>query len=111
SDETVPAARQRLDEARAARLVAERLTQSGDGIVQTVVEIDERVRWPQPRSEVLALDDLIGMLEQNREQFQREPLNRDALAALPQFAGCDVEFEETEFHIRWDAPARRHSAR
>ena len=55
-DEPIAAPRQRLDESRCRRRIAEGFTKSLDGRVQAVLEIDERVFRPELVTQVVACD-------------------------------------------------------
>ncbi|HEY8549672.1 MAG TPA: hypothetical protein VIL35_06945 [Vicinamibacterales bacterium] len=96
SHETVPAARQGLDEARGLGGVAERVAQPPDRGVQTMLEIDERVVRPETFPERFARHQLAGLFEQHREQLQGLLLEVEPRARLPQLAGTQIELEDAE---------------
>ena len=63
-----------------------------------MLEIDECPFRPEPPRELLAGDDVTGVLEHHAEDLERLLLETDAVLPFPQLAGADVELEgfETE---------------
>jgi hypothetical protein len=95
-DKPVAAARQRLDESRILSRVAERFAQLPDCVVQSDIEIDERLGRPEMLPELLARDDFTwtGQQEpQNLKGLFRKP-HLQAVSA--QFTGLRVELEDAE---------------
>lgn len=95
-DETVAAAGERFDEARRFRRIAKRLAHFLDRGVEPVLEIDERVGFPQPFAELFAGDDLAGAREQRLEHLTRLLLQPHAAALVEEFPGAHVELEPVE---------------
>ena len=101
-DEPIAAARQRLDEPRVVRIVAERGAQALHRRVQAVLEVDEGAVRPQPLAQLLARDDVAGALEHQPEDLERLLLQADAGRARPQLAQPHVELERAERRGRVD---------
>src|SRR4051812_3045335 len=95
-DEPVAAARERFDEPRRRRRVAERFPNPRDRVVQAVVEVHERIGGPDFRSQLLARHQLAGVSEQRGKDLQRLPLKPVLHSVLAQFASANVEVEHAE---------------
>jgi hypothetical protein len=67
-EQSITAARNRLDESRRIRGIVQSLTQSAYSRVQAMIEVDERSVGPQPAPELFAADHLAGPFEQGVEQ-------------------------------------------
>src|SRR5512146_3508831 len=70
-DEAVSASWQRFDEPRICSPVSQRISQLVNRGVQTVIEIDERVRRPQALPQVFARYDLARFLQQRHQHLER----------------------------------------
>jgi hypothetical protein len=73
--------------------VSQRLAQLVDGRVHAVIKVHERVRRPEPQSQLFARDHLTRPLEQHGENLEWLPMQLDSHPTLPQFAGPRVHFE------------------
>src|SRR6266540_2704249 len=62
-DQPVPAARNRFDEPRVLARILERIAKLLDRVVQTSVEVDERIRSPEPLAQLVTRDDFAGALQ------------------------------------------------
>ena len=82
SDKAVAAAGQRFYKTRARCGIAQCLANLVDRSIQAVVEIDERVGRPDFLPQIVAGDDLSGMLQQSRENLEGLFLEPDAGAIL-----------------------------
>ena len=90
SDESVAAAGQSLDEPRHIGRVPERIAQPANCGIQAVLEIDERVFAPKSLSQILARDQVAGMLQQRFENLKRLFGKTDPDTRLPQLARAQV---------------------
>ena len=70
-DETIAAARHRLDIARRIGGVAQRVAQPLHDCVQAVLEVDEGVGGPEPLPQLVAGHQLAGPLDQGQQHVQR----------------------------------------
>ena len=100
ADEAVATLRQRLDIARCIGFVAERLAQFLDRRVQAVVEINERVGGPEALANLLAGDQLAGLLQQDFENLDRLALQLQPDAILTELSALRVELEGAETENR-----------
>ena len=73
-----------------------------------MVEVDGGVFAPEAELQVLAGDDFAGVLQEGRQDFEWLALDLDAFACLPEFAGLEVSFEETEGNSGWPLRELRH---
>jgi hypothetical protein len=69
-DEAIAAFRERFDEARTERRVSEHIAQLADGLVDRTVEADEGSFGPQSTAELLAGDNLSGIVHEREQQPQ-----------------------------------------
>src|SRR5215203_4116970 len=106
-DEPVPTPRDRLDERRFLRIVAQRCAQSLDCSVQAVLEIDERAVRPETLTQVVAGDHFTRALQHEPENLERllleayarRPMCRNALPAFldaTQLPRRDIELKLPE---------------
>src|SRR5262249_5461818 len=93
SDEPVATARHGFDETWALGDIAEAIAQPVDDRVEAVVEVDERVRLPQPAAQLLARYDLTGPLEQRHENLKRLLLKPEPDPVFSQLPSRRVEFK------------------
>ena len=107
-DETVSAAGEGFDVARAGSRVSESFAHLVDGGVQAVVEVDERVGGPELLLQLFARDDFAGTFEQQRQHLEGLSLQAQLDAALAQFACAEIEFEQSK--PRDSAALLRHDA-
>ena len=70
-DETVALASECLDEAWRFGRVTQRRPESLDGGVEAVLEIHERLGWPEPLLQLLTIDYFAGTLDECCQQFDR----------------------------------------
>src|SRR5208282_3554847 len=95
-DETVSAAGQGLDESRARCGIAERLAYLVYRGIQAVIEIDEGVGRPDFFAQVVAGDNLTGILQQGSEDLKGLFLKPDASAVLAQLSGVQINFKNAK---------------
>jgi hypothetical protein len=78
-----------------------------------VIKVHEGVGRPELLLQLFTSHDLSGALEQQREDLKGLPLEPHFHAALAQFAGRQVHFEESESdnsaRILWSGHGRRRS--
>src|SRR5205814_8887156 len=119
ADEAIAAAADGFDIPGRLRRIADRRPQLVDGIVQSVVEVDERIGGPEPEPQRLARDHLARPFEQRNQQLKRLFLQAQPAAAFPQFSrrGIDIEHTKpkkgktTSPHERWfEGYAVKHPA-
>jgi hypothetical protein len=92
-EKAIAATRNGFHEAGALGGVTEGFTDFVDGFIEPVIEIHESVRGPNFSLELLASDDLAGMVEQHNENLQWLFLEADAEAVFAQFTGAKVQFK------------------
>jgi hypothetical protein len=85
---------------RHVRRITEGLTETVDGLVQTVIEVNEGVARPQLLQQLVARHDLAGPLDQSRQDLERLLAQPHADALLAQFARSAVDLEHAETHDR-----------
>src|SRR6266849_888652 len=95
-DVAVTATGQRLDESRRISGIVQRLTQAVDGVVQTVIEINERVVRPEHLAEFIARDHVSGMFQQHRQNLKRLILQPDSSAVLEEFSCAEINGNRPE---------------
>jgi hypothetical protein len=61
-----------------------------------VVEIDERIGWPQLCTQLVPRDQLTRSLRQDREDLHWDSLDWQPQSTLPQFARRGIQFKHTE---------------
>ena len=100
TDESVAVPGERLDEKRRPDLVTERAPQAVHGVVQAVIEVDERVVRPEPPPQFLSRDHGARMLEEHREDPERLFREPHPQALLAQLVRSNVDLEATETEIQ-----------
>jgi len=75
-----------------------------------VVEIHERVRWPDGLLKFFAADDLTGLRDQNRQDLKGLLLKPDSHAALAQFSSAKIELEHPKTQPPVNLMIRIHRA-
>jgi hypothetical protein len=53
-----------LNETRRVRSIAKRRAKLADGVIDTLLEVDERVAWPQGALDLFARNKVAGALQQ-----------------------------------------------
>ena len=96
SDEAIAAPGQGLDELRRFGRIPECLAGLLDRRVQAVLEVHERVGFPEPFAQLLARADLARPFEQQRQDLSRLLLQPDPMALPVQLAAATIEFEWPE---------------
>jgi hypothetical protein len=76
-DEAISVTSNGLNKARRFGGVVQRLAQAANGGIETVVKVNERVRWPQLPAQFLARNDLAGSLQQADQDLKRLLLQPD----------------------------------
>ena len=95
ADESVSLARQRLDVTGGFGVVAEGDAQLAHGAVEAGVEF-HHARGPEPGDELLAGDDLAGVLDQLLEDLQGLVLQAMGVAVPRDFSRIEVHFPSIE---------------
>ena len=95
-DESVAAPRQRFHEGRGFGRISERPPDLFHGGVQTVVEVHERVGWPEPLAQILASDDVARSIQQRRQYLRGLLLELHPAAVAVQLPARAVEHEPGE---------------
>src|SRR5262249_9756849 len=99
-NETVAVPGQSLDVTRGIGVIAERVAQLDDRLVQAPIEVDIGAVLPHPAAQFFASDHLTGPLEERPQNLQRLRLQGNAAPAAPEFAGTFIELEDAEAHQR-----------
>jgi hypothetical protein len=94
-EEPVTATGNGLDEARILRRVAQCFTNLVDRLVQTMIEVDDRLA-PNFLAQLLPGYQLSGFSQQHRQDLKRLLLQSDAQATLRQFAGSKIDLEDSK---------------
>jgi len=94
--EAVSAAGQSFDEARARCGIAQRLANFVHCGIHAVIEINESIGGPDFFAQIVAGDNLTGVLQQGSEHLKRLFLEPDASPVLAQLSGGQVDFKNTE---------------
>src|SRR5262249_7786732 len=97
-DEAVAVAGNRFDEARACRVITQRIPQAGHCTVEPFIKFHESVRGPDTAAELLAADDFAVGFEKQLKYFEGLLLQLDLDALFAQFALLQIEFEDAELH-------------
>jgi hypothetical protein len=79
-DESVPFARQCLDEARLFGGISERFSQMVDRFVQTPIEIDKRAGAPETSRQFFAGQELTGLFQECQQELKGLIAERRSLA-------------------------------
>src|SRR5260370_27745255 len=72
------------------------MSKSFDGSVQPVLELHERITWPEPVSELISTDQVPRTLEQDGQNVQRLALHLDLVSLLAKLTRSEIEFETLE---------------
>lgn len=94
--EAVAAAGEGFDEAGVSGGVAEGLAEAVDGGVDAVVEVDVGAGRPEGAGDVVAGEELAGLLEEEAEELEGLGVDADAGALAAEFAGGWVGLEDAE---------------
>jgi hypothetical protein len=95
-DELVTDLLDRLDEHRFRRVVAKRLPDLADAVVQALIEFDKRRRVPDGALQFLARDDVTGAVDQNGQHSGRLRLQTDAAPIFQKCGGLQVQLETSK---------------
>jgi hypothetical protein len=93
SDEPVSFSRNRLYKAWLFGIVFQDLSNFPDGCIDAVVGIDKNFLPPDSLDDLIAHNEVAGVLQQQAKQFQRNPFEFQRLARAAQFVGTKIEFE------------------
>lgn len=100
ANEAVAEPRQRFDETRSCRVVAECFAQPGDGVIQTMIEIDKNTRRPDPLSQFVTCDDLPSTFQQQQQNLIGLLLKPKTGSMLAQLVCERIDLEYIEAVIR-----------
>jgi hypothetical protein len=67
-----------------------------DGGIQAMIEVNERVRWPELAAQFLSSDYFARPFKQRRQYLKRLFLELYLLSLPAQFAGAEIDLERTE---------------
>jgi hypothetical protein len=95
-NEAIPSSRKRLNQDGRHRRFAKRITQPFDGGIQTMIEVDEGVRWPELAAQFLSGNQFSRSFKQRRQNLQWLFLELYLLSPLAQFPGVEIDLERTE---------------
>ena len=99
-DEPITSPRERLDEPRTFCTVSECVAQLLDRGVETVIEVDNRVRRPQSFAQGFARHDLSRVLQEHRQHLKWLLLQLQLEAIAAQLARFNVDVEGPEMFAR-----------
>ena len=94
--EAVTAAGEGFDEAGAGGGVAEGLAQAVDGGVDAVLGVDESAVGPKVAGDLVAGEQLAGVIEEQAEKLEGLDVETDADALTAELAGGGVDIEDAE---------------
>jgi hypothetical protein len=95
-DETVASPRERFDVTRTLRRVAESFTQFVHGGIKAVIEIHERICWPEPSAQFLSRDKFAWPAEQASQNLKRLAHQPHPGSKFPKFVGVQVNLKGTK---------------
>ena len=87
---------ERLDELGCVGRVAQGIAQALDRRIQPALEVHIGVGRPKPLAQLVARDQLAGVLEQEGQNLQRLVREVSAPAALPKLTRPQVQLEDSE---------------
>ena len=95
-DEAITSTRERLNKSGVFSGIMQSLPKSFDGGVQTVLEVYERIAWPELVFELFSSDQFPRLLEQHGKNLNRLPLNFNLASMLAKLTRPEIEFEILE---------------
>jgi hypothetical protein len=93
SQKPVAAARHRFDVASLFSRFPQRISQSLDGGIDAMVELDHRFVGPKPKPNVLPRHDFAGIFQQQEQELQRLFAEAKAGSVFTQLSGANIQFE------------------
>jgi hypothetical protein len=96
SEKTVAATGERLNEARVFRGIAEGIAEALDGSIETVIEINEGVGWPQFGTQFFSRDQFARAGQEQRQNLEGLVLEPDFGAVPAKFSGAEVSLKYPE---------------
>src|SRR5206468_36189 len=102
-DETVPDARNGLDEDRLFPAVSQHGAQAIERDVETVIEVDRRIR-PQPRADLVARHEAPGVFEQQDQEREWLTAEAKGLSPASQAPRGVRKLERCELRHHWRSP-------
>lgn len=109
-DEAISTARQRLDETRRLRVIAERRADSFNAEVHALLIIHEGFIAPDFPLNLLARHDLTGLSGEKGKNLERLWLQFDERAVPAQLTALEFQFEGVEANHRFSRSIRAHIA-
>jgi hypothetical protein len=70
--------------------------QSLDGGIETVIEVHERICWPELAAQFLSSNQFSRSFKQRSQQLKRLFLQLYLLSPLAQFPGVEIDLERAE---------------
>ncbi len=92
----VSPARQRFDVSRRVDRIAYHFANAGNGIVKTMIEVNESVVRPDLRSKFVARHDIARTIQQGGKYLERLALQSEFYAVFPELARAGIQFEYVE---------------
>ena len=96
ADEPVTTTGHSLEKPRLRGVVAQSLAEFGDGHAQVTVELDESPGSPQMVPQLIARDNLSGVLHEKQQHAQGKFLDPDARPLVEQKSGLDAQLERAK---------------
>ena len=98
SDKPIAALGQRFHKTRIFGAIAQSLAQLVHGDAQAMVEVNGGLRTPKQLLQRFVRDNLAGLLEKRRQQFEGLALQPDADPGTAQFFILQIGFKNTELN-------------
>jgi hypothetical protein len=100
-DHRVAAARDGFNKARILGRISKRVSNFADGLVETMVEVHDRLR-PDPCAQFLPADQFSWPLQQHRQQLEGLLLQGEAFAVFRELPKSSIGFKNSEAQTsRW----------
>ena len=95
-DEAITSSRERLDKSRVFSGIVQSLPKSFDGGVQTVLEVHERIAWPELVFEIVSSHQFPRLVKQHGKDLNWLPLHLNLASMLAKLTRSKIEFETLE---------------
>jgi tRNA pseudouridine-54 N-methylase len=101
-NEPVATPRHCFDILRTLGRIIERLTESGNGAIQSVIEVHERVGGPELLLQLLARHHIARALQQRGQDLKGLLLQPNPLAIFAQISGAKIDLEQCKANGLWE---------